>query len=332
MNIAAPENYWYFISIPALLILFFYAYWRRSKIKAKFASPKMMQKLSPPLSEARVVLKAGATILVLVFLVLALIRPQWGKKVDLVKRKGLDIMLVQDISLSMMAEDIVPNRLTRAKHEISSFLEQLHGDRVGLTAFAGKAQVLCPMTLDYGAARIFLKELSPTLLKGGTDLAGALKTAMSSLPERQEKFQVIVLLTDGEEHDPQVLKIADKAAERDITIYTVGIGSIEGVPIPLGNGKYKKDRNGNIVSTRLDEATLKKIAFKTGGSYVHANSVEFGLQKVLDELKDRERRELEGKVTEQYRERFQIPLGVAILFLIIQSFLSDRRLPRKEQA
>lgn len=337
MRIAEPLFFWGFLILPLLVILFFYAWSRKKKFMARFAQVDMMKKISNMPSPARRMLKMFLVLVIFFFLILALVRPQWGQKMELVKRKGLDIMLVQDVSLSMLADDIKPNRLTRSRHEISDFLSRLTGDRVGLIAFAGEAQLLCPLTLDYSAARIFLNELSTDWLLPGTDIATAMETGLSAFKRSNSdrKYQVMILLTDGEEHNERAIKVAEQATDAGITIYTIGIGSTQGVPIPLkdkyGNstGNYKKDRSGNVVTTRLEQKTLQKIAFLSGGKYYHASPGDFELKKILEDIADRERKDLDGTKVEQYQDRYQIPLFIAMLLLALDSIVSDRKWRKK---
>jgi len=335
MRFAQPEYFWFLFFLPVLVGLYFYAWARKKKLSARFASIPMMQKIAAPASPGRRLFRMGIMLLVVALLITALARPQWGRKMELVERKGLDIVLLQDVSLSMLAQDVKPSRLVRSRHEISDFLSRLTGDRVALVAFAGEAQTLCPLTLDYSAARIFLNELSPDWLMPGTDIAAAMEEGMKAFERGKSarKYQIMVLLTDGEEHDQRAVEVAQKAADAGITVYTVGIGSREGVPIPLpgqnGTERYKKDQRGNLVTTRLDEKTLKRVALTGGGKYFYANPGDFELKKILGDIMDRERRELKGERVEQYQDRFQIPLVLAVLLLILDTLLGDRRWRKK---
>jgi len=330
MRFAQPLFLWGIIAVPFLALLFVAAYRRRAKMTQRFASQVMLARIATKVNPWVRVVKVSLVLTALAFLIVALARPQWGRKVELVQRKGLDIMIVQDISTSMLAQDVQPSRLTRSKHEISGFLENLKGDRVGLVAFAGEARILCPLTLDYSAVRIFLNDLDPSFLLQGTDIALAMEKALQAFKGggSSSKYQVMVLLTDGEEQDPKAVQVAEKAAKLGVTIYTVGIGSRDGVPIPIGaeNGtvQYKKDHNGNIVTTRLDEVTLQQIAAKTSGKYYYAGPGEFQLQKVVDDIAAREKRNLQGEQLEQYQDRYQWPLSVAVLLLLIESLIAER--------
>lgn len=335
MRFANPMFLWGILAIPFLAMLFGIAYRRRVAMAQRFASLPMLSKIATTVNPWMRITKLTLVLTALGLLFLALARPQWGRKVELVKRNGLDILLVQDISLSMLAQDIQPSRLTRAKHEISGFLENLKGDRIGLIAFSGEARILCPMTLDYGAARIFLNELEPGYLLPGTDIAGAIEKGIQAFDgaRSSSKYQVMVLLTDGEEHDPKAIEAAQKAKNLGITIYTIGIGSRDGVPIPVSDGKggssYKKDRFGNIVTTRLEESTLIQIASETGGRYYYAGPGEFQLQKVLEDISNREKQEIQGQQMEQYQDRYQWPLAAALLFLIMEGVIPDRARRKK---
>ncbi|HSQ41007.1 MAG TPA: VWA domain-containing protein [Fibrobacteraceae bacterium] len=330
MRFDNPEFLWGILAVPFLAALFVLAWRRRAKMAQRFASASMLARIATTVNPWVRITKLTLILASLVFLFLALARPQWGRKMELVERQGLDILLVQDISLSMLAQDIQPSRLIRSKHEISGFLENLKGDRVGLVAFSGEARILCPLTLDYGAVRIFLNDLEPGYLLPGTDIAGAMETGIRAFAGAgsASKYQVMVLLTDGEEHDARAVQEAEKAASLGITVYTVGIGSRAGVPIPVpdknGNTQYKKDRNGNIVTTHLEEATLQEIASKTGGRYYYAGPGEFQLQKVLEDISTREKQNIEGQHLEQYQDRYQWPLGLAFALLVLESLVSDR--------
>ncbi len=335
MKFGALEYFWLFISIPVLIGFYLYAFRKKRKALERFAQLEMLKKLIGRISKGRQYFKAVLMILTVFFAVIALTRPQYGTKMELMKRKGIDVVIAVDVSLSMYAEDIKPNRLERAKHEIASFIDRLRGDRVGLVAFAGDAFLQCPLTLDYSAAKIFLNVLGPGLIgTPGTAIGSAIDKSISAFDPKERKFRVLVLLTDGEDHSGKAEKWANEAAKQGITIYTVGIGSTNGVPIPTkdkyGNISYKKDRKGNIVSTRLDELTLQKIALATNGKYFHAAPGRFELAEVVEAINDMEKRELEGERFTQFEDRFQYPLAIALLLLIVEMLISDRRKIKKK--
>ena len=330
MRFAAPLFLWGLFTLPLWGLLLAYAWRRRRRLSERFASAPMLSRLAPPMSPWRGWVKGGLLLLSLACLFLALSRPQWGRKLEVVERKGLDIVLLQDISLSMLATAIQPSRLVRSRHETSAFLDALQGDRVALVAFSGEARTLVPLTLDYASLRLFLDELRPGWLMPGTDIAAALHQGMKVMsgaggaPEQQ----VLVLLTDGEEHEPAALDAAREAAKRGIRVYTIGIGSRGGVPIPVpapdGSVAYKKDASGNIVTTRLEEATLRSMAEITGGRYYYAGPGDFQLQRVLSDIATLEKKKLASQNMDLYQERYALPLGLAFFLLLAGSLVSDR--------
>lgn len=326
------------MSLPLFALLFIYANHRRKKLAARFVSLSMLPKLSTSVSPWRRLAKVLLLLLAIAFLFVALARPQWGRKMEHIERKGLDLVLLQDISLSMLAEDIKPNRLTRSRHEISAFLESLSGDRVGLVAFSGEAQVMVPLTLDYGTVQMMLRELSPGWLMPGTNLENAIRKGMTLYKNSGTagQYSVMILMSDGEELEAAAVNAAKEAAEMGIRIYTIGIGSREGVPIPVpsrnGDVAYKKDAQGNIVTTRLEDGTLQEIASVTGGLYFYASPGEFQLQKVLTEIASLEKKEQASDRMENYQDRYQIFLGLAALLFLIEALVSERGRRRKALA
>lgn len=337
MRFAEPMFLWGLLTLPLFALLFVYAYHRRKKLAARFVSLSMLPKLSTSVSPWRRLAKVLLLLLAIAFLFVALARPQWGRKMEHIERRGLDLVLLQDISLSMLAEDIKPNRLTRSRHEISAFLESLSGDRAGLVAFSGEAQVMVPLTLDYGTVQMMLRELNPGWLMPGTNLENAIRKGMSLYRNAGTggQYSVMILMSDGEELEAAAVNAAKEAAEMGIRIYTIGIGSREGVPIPVpsrnGEVAYKKDVQGNIVTTRLEDGTLQEIASVTGGLYFYASPGEFQLQKVLTEIASLEKKEQASDRMENYQDRYQIFLGLAALLFLIEALVSERGGRKKMQ-
>lgn len=335
MRFAEPMFLWGLLSLPLFALLFIYAYHRRKKLAARFVSLSMLPKLSTSVSPWRRLAKVMLLLFAIAFLFVALARPQWGRKMEHIERRGLDLVLLQDISLSMLAEDVKPNRLTRSRHEISSFLESLSGDRVGLVAFSGEAQVMVPLTLDYGTVQMMLRELTPGWLMPGTNLEKAIRKGMDLYRNSGSagQYSVMILMSDGEELEAAAVNAAKEAAEMGIRIYTIGIGSREGVPIPVpsknGEVAYKKDMQGNIVTTRLEDGTLQEIASATGGLYFYASPGEFQLQKVLTEIASLEKKEQASDRMENYQDRYQIFLGLAALLFLIEALVSERGRKRR---
>ena len=335
MRFAEPMFLWGLLTLPLFALLFVYAFHRRKKLAARFVSLSMLPKLSTSVSPWRRLAKVTILLFAIAFLFVALARPQWGRKMEHIERRGLDLVLLQDISLSMLAEDIKPNRLTRSRHEISAFLESLSGDRVGLVAFSGEAQVMVPLTLDYGTVQMMLKELTPGWLMPGTNLEKAIRKGMDLYKNSGSggQYSVMILMSDGEELEAAAVNAAKEAAEMGIRIYTIGIGSREGVPIPVpsknGEVAYKKDLQGNIVTTRLEDGTLQEIASVTGGLYFYASPGEFQLQKVLTEIASLEKKEQASDRMENYQDRYQIFLGLAALLFLIETLVSERGRKRR---
>ncbi|MCK5147426.1 VWA domain-containing protein [bacterium] len=319
-----------------MILFIVWAFRQKKAAMARFGSIELIRKLIATVSPQRQRWKAGLLVLSVLFLVLALLRPQWGTKLRTVKREGQDILIALDVSKSMLAEDIKPMRLAKAKHEIMSLIDKLEGDRIGLVAFAGEAFVQCPLTLDYGAARMFLDAMEPDLIPvPGTAIGEALKTSIEAFDKTERKHKVMLLITDGEEHVGDPVEIAKEAAQAGIVIYCVGIGSPQGVPIPDfdADGRrigFKKDDKGGVVMTRLDEITLEKIALETGGKYYRGSASEVELDRIYDDISEMEKKALASQQFAQYEDRHQILIIIALILLITELLLSERRRIKRE--
>ena len=327
---------WLLVLVPVLVVFLVLAFRSRKKAMARFGRLDLMEKLSRSVSRKRQIFKSVLFVAAAAFLILALSRPQFGTKMRTVKREGQDIVIALDLSLSMLAEDIKPNRLEKAKLEIGSFFNTLEGDRIGLVAFAGQAFIQCPLTLDYGAARLFLDTMDPDLVPvPGTAIGEAIAKSVTCFVEKERKHKVLVLITDGEDHMGDPLDQAKAAAKEGVVIYTVGIGSAQGVPIPMADGQgrqtgFKKDRSGEVVMTRLDEVSLEKIALETGGKYFRASPGEVELRKIMDDISKMEKKTLSSKQYAQYEERFQGFLAAALVLLLLEVIIPERRRIKKE--
>jgi Ca-activated chloride channel family protein len=321
--------------VPALAVFFAVAFRWKRKAMAIFGNLNLMKLLAASVSRRRQIWKAVLLVAGVLFLVLALARPQFGSKLRTVKREGQDIVVALDVSLSMMAEDIRPNRIEKAKHEIASMVDKFQGDRVGLVAFAGKAFVQCPLTLDYGAAKMFLDAMTSDLIPvPGTAVGEAIRKAASCFAEQERKYKVLILITDGEDHAGEPIEAAKEAAKEGIVVYTVGIGSPEGVPIPVSDERggavgFKKDRSGEVVMTKLDELTLQKIAIETGGKYYRATPGEVELDKIYDDILKMEKKSLASKQYAQYEERFQALVAIALFLFVLEALVPERRRMKK---
>jgi len=319
------------ILLPLLIIFYWFVFRMKRKAKKRFGNLTLIEKLSLSFSPKKQRWKVALILLGTFFLLFSLARPQLGTKLTPMKREGVDIVIAIDVSVSMLAEDIKPNRLKKAKQEVNGLLSRLQGDRVGLVAFAGVSFIQCPLTLDYSAAKMFLDIIDINLIpQPGTAVGDAIRTSIKAFNQKERKYKVLILLTDGEDHDSDPLGAAEEASKEGIRIYTIGIGSGQGEPIPLRDNRgevtgFKKDQEGSVVVSKLDEVTLQKIALTTGGKYYHATSGEMELDKIYDEISKMEKKELEGKLMTQYEDRYQYFLFLSVLFLVIEFLLSDRK-------
>lgn len=324
---ANPYILYLLLIIPAAIVLFIFAQMRRRRRLERFASSSLLAQLTPSASPARLRTKFVLYSLALAFLILAAARPQVGSKLREEHQKGIEMMLVVDVSNSMLAEDFEPNRLDRTKFAIDRVVESMKQDRIGVVAFAGEAQVQLPITSDYRMARAFARKLSPQMVRTqGTDLGAAIKLASMSFSSQSEGSRVMILITDGENHESDALEAAQAAAEKGIAIYTIGIGTPEGAPVMIG-GEYLTDENGDMVVSKLDEKMLQEIASTTGGAYVRATKQSIGLKEIIDRLKELDESDLATTRFEAFDEQFQYPLVVALLLLLIEWLILDRRNP-----
>ncbi len=333
MRFAEPFNFVLVIGVVLLGVLAFWAIGRKKRLLDLFGDLPLLFKNAPYISFARQRTKALLTLIGLVLVCVALSRLQFGTHLELLEREGIDIMVAVDLSTSMLARDMKPNRLEKAKEEIRSIIDRLHGDRIGLVAFAGEAFVQCPLTLDYAAARLLLGVMDQnTVSIQGTSLESAITAGQRAFTQLEKKHKVLLLLTDGEDHEGRAVEAAAEARRDGIKIYTVGIGSPAGEPIPIIDRKgnqvgFKKDRDGEVIVSRLDEATLQKIALETGGKYYHATAGELELDRIFEEISKMEKKELEGTLVTRYDDRYQWPLLLAIILIAGEFFISERKKP-----
>lgn len=314
--------------VPAVAALFAWGGMRRRRILSSFASEKSRASVLPERTTGRRRIKATLMVLTTLSLILALAGPRYGYVWQEVERKGVDIVVALDCSKSMLAEDVKPSRLERAKREIIDLLAMLEGDRVGLVAFAGEAFLQCPLTLDYSSFNMFLDALTPSYLPvGGTDLAGALAVSMEAFKAEDATDKAVILITDGESTDGTPEEVAKKAAELGIKVFTIGVGSREGVPVPDAGGGFKKNRDGSILLSKLDAATLKRMAAITGGSFVRSVAGDMDLDVIYTQgiRKTMEARSLESSRKKVWENRYQWFLAAAVAFLLAYLGLGDAR-------
>ncbi|VVS90930.1 VWA domain-containing protein [Desulfoluna spongiiphila] len=314
--------------VPVVAAMFAWGGVRRRRILTSFASGRSRSSVLPEKTAGRRRVKAGLMVLSVLFLILALAGPRYGYVWQEVERKGVDIIVALDCSKSMLAGDVKPSRLERAKREIIDLLAMLEGDRIGLVAFAGEAFLQCPLTLDYSSFNMFLEALSPDYLPvGGTDLQGALTVSMEAFKSEDATDKAVILITDGESTDGNPDEVAKKAAELGIKVFTIGVGSKEGVPVPDASGGFKKNRDGSILLSKLDAATLKHMAALTGGSFVRSVAGDMDLDVIYTQgiRKTMEARFLESSRKKVWENRYQWFLGAAILCLVAYLGLGDAR-------
>ena len=319
--------------IPLLVFLYIYSFLRKDAALKSFCGETLYPRLVPASTRSRQKLKACLMILVVLFTIAAMVRPKWGFRWENIKRTGVDIMVAIDVSKSMLAQDIEPNRLERAKRKVSDLVEMLEGDRIGLIAFAGTAFLQCPLTLDYGTFRMFLDYLSPDLIPvPGTAIGDAIQKATAAFNRHERSSKALILITDGEDHNSDPLAAAQQAKKMGIKIFTIGIGHNMGAPVPNpdGNGGFIKDRNGNVVLSKLNEQLLQKIALETGGAYVQSVTGDVDLNKIYREgiRSGMERKELSATRNKRWEERFQWFIGAALLLLIIESCIPESDVKR----
>lgn len=326
---ANPEYFWLLLLVP--LIPLFYGIvraLRRRRIRA-FGDERLVRQLMPSWSGSKGWIRIILFALAFFCFVIGISRPQMGAKLKEHEAKGAEIMICLDVSNSMLAEDYSPSRLDRAKLAISRVVDKLQGDRIGLIIFAGTSFVQLPITTDYVSAKMFLGSIDTgSVPVQGTAIGDAILTAAKSFSAQSEKSRAIIVITDGENHEDDAVDAAKQAAELGIKVYTVGVGSLRGQPIPK-DGELMKDSEGNIVVTRLDEATLRKIADVGGGAYVHAGNEEFGLSPIVDDIKKMEAEKYNSIVFEEYDEQFMYFFGAALLLLVIEMLIGDRKHKRR---
>ncbi|MFV1987722.1 MAG: VWA domain-containing protein [Gemmatimonadota bacterium] len=327
----SPAALYALLLVPALAVFLWLALRSRRRALERFADLDLVRRLTQTVSHRARAWKTTLVVVALGLSVFALARPQFGTRIETVRREGMDIVVALDLSESMLAEDIAPNRLERSKLEIQRLIARLDGDRIGLVAFAGQAFVQSPLTSDYGAARLFLNAMETDLIPvQGTDIGAALGEALDSFGDESLEHRVIVLVTDGEDHEGRIDDVIARAVDTGVRVYTVGIGSSEGVPIPRFDERgvrqgFKRDEEGSVVTTRLEEATLRRIAQETGGRLYRSTPEASELTGLVDELESLGGREIDSREITQFEEQFQIFLGLAIALLFVEGLISDRR-------
>lgn len=326
MSFSHPAAFFLFVAVAALAVFMVAAFRRKEKSYGRMGDPAVLKRLFDPRCARQQKVKAVFQLTAAVLFVLTLAGPRWGQKFQEMRRRGVDVIVALDLSESMLAEDIKPNRLTQAKRELGLLINKLDGDRVGVVAFAGSAFMQCPLTLDYGAAKMLLNVLDISQMPlPGTNLADAIDAACDAFGSKDKKHKALVLLTDGEDHSGRLESAVERAKDEGVKIFAIGFGNPEGEVIPVrdGNGnliEYKKDKDGKTVVSKLGEQELRDMASQTGSAYYRASNGEVEVDRIADDIHRMEKKLLESKVYDQYEDRYMWTLA-PLLFLLILEFL-----------
>jgi len=322
--------FWALGIIPVIILLFLVLQFWRYRTQKKFADASMLKRLSPNRSIFKSVLKVIVLSLVFFCLTIALVNPKIGTKLETVKREGVDIVFAVDVSKSMLAEDIAPNRLEKSKQLVTQIINNLASDRVGIIAYAGKAFPQLPITTDYASAKMFLQSMDTNMLSSqGTAIDEAIKLAKTYFDDEEQTNRVLIIISDGEDHSEQAAIVAEEASEEGIRIFTIGVGDVKGGPIPeKRNGvvlNYKKDSQGETVITKLNEETLQNIASEANGAYINGENTKDVVENIREILNAMDKTEFEAKEFADFKDQFQWFLGFGIFFLLIDILLLERK-------
>jgi Ca-activated chloride channel homolog len=327
---AHQEYLWLLALVPVMMAVYAGYIWIRKRSLKEFGDPLLVKELMPGASLNRFHIKFMLLLLGIGLIIVAIAGPQFGSKIREVKRKGIEIMIALDVSNSMLARDIEPNRLERSKQAISRLIDKLENDRLGMIVFAGDAYMQIPITGDYGTAKMFLSGVNTAMVsRQGTAIGSAIELAMKSFSSQEGINKAIVIISDGENHEGDAVDKAREAAEKGINVYTIGIGLPEGVPIPDSDNsyikEYRRDKNGNIVTTRLNEQMMMEIAQAGNGKYFRATSGNMGLNDLYTVLNRLEKTEMESKAYSEYEEQFPAIIWIVLGLLVLDLFILERR-------
>ncbi len=324
--------YFYLLAIvPVIVMLFIVLQIWKKRTQKKFADSSLMKRLTPDRSDFKSTLKLLFFLIGISLLALGLVNPKIGTKLETVKREGVDIVFAVDVSKSMLAEDIAPNRLEKAKRLVSEIINQLASDRIGIIAYAGQAFPQLPITTDYGAAKMFLQSMNTDMLTSqGTAIDAAIELATTYYDDEEQTNRVLFIISDGEDHsEGATLDAVELATEEGIIVYTIGVGKEKGAPIPLKrNGvveSLKKDSQGEVVITKLNEAVLEDIADDGNGEYIDGTNTEEAVEFIKEQLNQMDKKEFEAKQFAEYKDQFQWFLGAGLVFLFLDIFILDRK-------
>ena len=323
-----PEFLYLFVLIPILIVLYWISMRMKKKALQKFGDMEIISQLMPYASFTRPVYKFAILIVALSFIIIGVAGPQFGSKLQKIKRKGVEIVIALDVSNSMMAQDIQPNRLERAKRAISKMVDKLNNDKIGLIVFAGEAYTQLPITTDYASAKLFLSSINTDIVPiQGTAIGSAIELATRSFTPDSEASKAIIVITDGENHEDDAIAAASAAKEQGIIVHTIAMGLPEGAPIPVrkGSSEFRRDDQGNIVISKLDRKMIEEIATAGGGKPVIANNTTTGLNVLFKEINKMDKTELEARVYTAYDEKYQYFIAFGLLLLLIDLLILERK-------
>lgn len=322
--------FWLLLIIPTILLLFLVVQIWKKRAQRRFADRRLLNKLSPNRSLFKALLKIAVLSSAFFFLTIALVNPKIGTKLETVKREGVDIVFAVDVSKSMLAEDIAPNRLEKSKQLVTQIINNLASDRIGIIAYAGKAFPQLPITTDYASAKMFLQNMNTEMLSSqGTAINEAINLARTYFDDEEQTNRVLIIISDGEDHSQEAVPVAEEANEEGIKIFTIGVGSSKGGPIPIKrNGivlNYKKDKEGETVITRLNEKTLKDIAEEANGAYIKGDNTNQVVEEIREILNQMDKTEFEAKQVAEFKDQFQWFLGFGLFLLFLDIFFLERK-------
>ncbi len=329
-QIEEPIYFYYFAIIPVIIVVFLFAFWWKKRTQKKFTDANLLNKLAPNTSIFKSVLKLSFLLIGFSFLIISLVNPKMGTKLKTIKREGVDVVFALDVSKSMLAEDIAPNRLEKAKQIISKIIDKLGSDRVGIIIYAGNAYPLLPITTDHAAAKMFLQNANPDMVSSqGTAINEALILAKTYYNNDEQTNRFLIIISDGEDHQEETKQVAQDMSKEGVKVYAIGVGTEKGGPIPMKvNGSligYKKDRKGETVITKRKPKVLEAVANAASGRYIDGNKTKKPVDFIEELIANAQKNEFETKQFSDYKDQFQWFIGIGILFLLIDVFFLDKK-------
>ena len=327
---ANPDFLYLFFLLPVLVGVYLYYNYRRRQNIRKYGDPALLKELMPTISKYRPDVKFWLTFSALALTIFMLARPQFGSKMETVKRSGVEAVIALDISNSMLAEDVTPSRLEKSKKLISRLVDTFNNDKVGMIVFAGEAFTQLPITSDYVSAKMFLESINPNLISTqGTDIGAAIRLAMKSFTPNEGVGRAIIVITDGENHEGGALEAAKEAAEKNMQVFILGVGSPDGSPIPVERGRndFRKDKDGNVIVTRLNEQMCQEIAKAGNGMYIRVDNSNSAEKILNEEIGKMAKKDVESQVFTDFDEQFQVLAWLVLILLVVEMLILERKNP-----